>query len=440
MEVYHIFRGYDVRGIFNKDLTVDVMARIGMAIATYAPANYAVGGDGRGSTPPLKEALIAGLTAAGVDVYDIGTIPIGAAMYSTLHLGYGMAYVTASHLPPEWNGVKLSRPHGDLMVGPDIYAIRDLYMNPSKLRKADYASVGRWARLDILPEYVSFLRKQVKSSGLKIVVDCGNGVASLVAPLVLRDAGHEVLCLNCDIDPRFPARGSEPSPEAVEELRRTVVEVGADFGVAFDGDGDRTLYVDDKGRILTAEQAGIIMLKGGERGDVVANVECSMTIDDYVKSYGGRIFRVPVGRTYIVREVSKRNAVLGVESSGHYVVRRNTNMDDGLLTLVHFTDCVASLGEPLSESVPPSYPILRSKVEVGDEAKFKIVEKIKEKMLAEYDRVETIDGVRVDFDEGWVLIRPSNTEPVIRVTVEGRTREIAEKLLRKYAELVKKSK
>ncbi len=435
--VRHIFRAYDVRGIFNKDLTVDVMARIGMAIATYAPCTYAVGGDGRGSTPALKRALIAGLIAAGADVLDIGTVPIGAAMYSTLHLGKGMAYVTASHLPPEWNGVKLSRPGGDLMVGPDIYAIRDLFFDPSRLRRVSYADVGKVSQFDVLPEYTSFLRRQMKSSGLKIVVDCGNGVASLAVPRLLRDAGHEVVCLNCDLDPRFPARGSEPTPEAVSKLRRIVVEEGADFGVAFDGDGDRTLFVDEKGNVLTAEQAGVVMLIGGERGDVVANVECSMIIDDYVKRHGYRVFRVPVGRTYMVREVVKRNAVLGVESSGHYVVRRNANMDDGLMTLVHFVDSVAYIGKPISEVVPPAYPILRRKLEVGDDLKFEIVNSLKRKLEREYGEVETIDGVRVDLDEGWVLIRPSNTEPVIRVTVEGRSKDAAERLLERFVNMVK---
>lgn len=435
----HIFRAYDIRGIFNKELTPEVMARIGSAVGSYAPSPYAVGGDTRGSTPVLKTALIAGLLSAGVDVYDIGTTPIGAALYSTLRKGLGMAYVTGSHLPPEWNGVKLSRPGGDLMVGRDIYSIREIFLEDERISRSSHIDVGRRLRMDVLPEYVLFLKKKARGGSLRIVVDCGNGAASLVVPALLRDLGHEVYAINCDVDPRFPARGSEPEPEKLGELSRSIKDFRADFGVAFDGDGDRTLFFDERGRPLTAEQAAVVMLEGGGRGDVVANVECSMMLEEYVRSYGGRIFWVPVGRTFMIKELNNRGAILGVESSGHYVVWRNYNMDDGILTLLYFAEAVHNLGREISEVVPRTYPQTKIRIKVDDRVKFALIEKLREKMLKEYGKVDTTDGIRVDLGRGWTLIRPSNTEPLIRITVEAYDEKLLKKLRDNFEKLVRET-
>ena len=437
-DVSHIFRRYDIRGVFNKDLNVEIMARIGVAVANFHRADYVVGGDGRGSTIPLKLALISGLLSAGADVTDIGVVPIGAAIYANLRLRKAMAYVTASHLPPEWNGVKLSRSNGDLIVGEGVYAIRKLFYSDSRLERARYDGVGKLSKLDILPSYMDFLSEQMESSNLRIVVDCGNGVASLVAPYVLRENSHEVYCVNCDVDPRFPGRGSEPTLENIKELEDAAKKFKANFGVAFDGDGDRTIFVDEQGVPLTAEQAAIVMLEGGEFGDIVANVECSMVLEEYVKSHGKKVYRVPVGRTFMVNKMKETGAVLGVESSGHYVVRRGINYDDGLLTLVHFADAVASLEKPISKIVPQVYPLLRDKVPVNDRIKFELMEHFKEKLKAEYGDVETVDGVRVNFENSWILVRPSNTEPIIRLTAEAQTKEKALELLRKFKALLVK--
>ena len=268
-----------------------------------------------------------------------------------------------------------------------------------------------------------------------MVVDCGNGAAALVAPRLLRDAGHEVYAINSDIDPRFPGRGSEPTPDKLKELSEEVVKRGAHFGVAFDGDGDRTVFVDERGRVLTAEQAAVAMLEGMGYGDVVANVECSMALEEAVKAHGYKVKWVPVGRTFMVREIARSDAVLGVESSGHYVVWRNLNMDDGLLTLLYFAEAAAKLGR-ISEVIPPQYPAVRLKVDVPDEVKFEVVERLREELAGRYNTV-AIDGVKVFMEDAWVLVRASNTEPVIRVTCEARDPGKAKALAEEYARWVK---
>ncbi len=426
----HIFRAYDIRGIFGRDLTPEIMARIGGAISNYYISEYAVGGDIRFSTEVLKKALISGLISAGSSVVDIGAVPIGVAMFSTKNLGYAMAYVTASHLPPEWNGVKLSRRGGDLMLGGDIYRIRDIFLG--EISWEGLKGIGYYRQQNIVPQYISFLKSLTKEGKLRIVVDCGNGASALIVPQLLRDLGHVVYTVNCDIDPRFPGRGSEPSPENISDLSRSVVEYRADFGVAFDGDGDRTIFTDEMGRPLSAEQAAIVMLEGIEKGNIVANVECSMILEDYVREYGGSVTRVPVGRAYMVKEMANGDYVLGVESSGHYVTYRNANMDDGIVTLLYFTEAIMNIGKPISSVVPQVPYRKRIKVEMDDKLKFKVVELLARALEEEYGNITTTDGVRVDFDYGWILIRPSNTEPLIRITVEAKSQGKVDELVRKF--------
>lgn len=433
----HIFRAYDIRGIYGKDLTPDIMARIGGATSNYLRTTYAVGSDFRFSSPTLKSALISGLTGAGSDVVDIGAVPIGLAMYSTKHLGYGMAYVTASHLPPEWNGVKLSGPNARLMYNQDVFAIRDIFLEGVKW--AGIGAMGRYSRRDVVGEYTDFVKKTVSmKGGLKILLDCGNGATSILVPQLLRDLGHTVYTINCDVDSRFPGRGSEPSPDRLRQVAELVAGGGFDFGVAFDGDGDRTVFIDDEGRILSSEQAAIIMLKGNGMGNVVANVECSSILEKFVREHGKSVKRVPVGRTYMVLEMEKGDYALGVESSGHYVAYRNANMDDGILTLMYFAEAVEKLGARVSEEVVPMPYRKKIKLEVGDEKKFEIVSRLKEALSRRYDRVDTIDGVRVDLDGGWILVRPSNTEPIIRITIEGDTEEKLGEIERVFMEEIKK--
>ncbi|MCX8180745.1 MAG: hypothetical protein N3E41_05170 [Thermofilaceae archaeon] len=419
--IENIFRLYDIRGVYGEDLSPEIFARIGIALSRYARGTYAVGMDGRSSSPPLLHALISGIISGGSNVVDVGLVPIGAIMYATLHKRFAAAYVTASHLPWRWNGVKLFKSGGDPIVADEIQKIKELFFSNLNLENP-----GSYSRIDILPEYESFLLSRTESSGLKIVLDCGNGAAALVAPRILRDAGHEVYAINADVDPRFPGRGSEPLPERLSDLRNEVVKRRAHFGVAFDGDGDRTVYVDESGSVLTAEQAAVVMLEGMGYGDVVANVECSMQLEKMVRERGHRILWVPVGRTFMVREIARSGAILGVESSGHYVVWKNMNMDDGLLTMLYFTESVAKVGK-VSEVVPPQYPIVRTKVHVPDELKFKVVEALRRELEHRYEII-AIDGLKVVIDDSWVLIRASNTEPLVRITSEAKDWDTARRL------------
>ncbi|MEM4810360.1 MAG: hypothetical protein QXS92_00435, partial [Thermofilum sp.] len=214
-------------------------------------------------------------------------------------------------------------------------------------------------------------------------------------------------------------RGSEPTAEATSYLGDLVRRFQADVGVAFDGDGDRVIFYDEKGRPLTPEQAAVVMIKGHNVRRVIANVECSWLLDRFVKETGGTVERVPVGRIYIIYKSIEGYGGLGVESSGHYVTYEGANLDDGVASLLYFLEAVSALGGPVSSHVPPTPLARRLKLHVGDEMKFVIVERMKERLSSKYRDTTTIDGVRVDLEEGWFLVRPSNTEPVVRVTIEA---------------------
>lgn len=414
----NIFRAYDIRGIFGKDLTPDVAALIGGALSNFEKSEYCVCHDVRFSSPVLSKGLIAGLTGAGSNVVDAGVGPIGMAIFASKHLGYHVAYVTASHLPPEWNGFKLFRGGGEPICLGDIEKIRRIVENGVKWSGLD--SYGRVRSREILPEYYEFLHKIGNhKGGLKVVVDCGNGTASLVVPSLLRDLGYEVYTVNCDVDPRFPARGSEPTPENTGYMENVIKAYKADLGVSFDGDGDRVIFFDERGRALTPEQSAVVMLNALGKADVAANVECSSIVDRAVAGRGGKVVRVPVGRIYMILDAVKSGVELGVESSGHFVAYKGINLDDGIVSLLFMLETAEKLGKPLSSFAPPMPPVRKLKLEVPDERKFALIEALKEKYMNEFDKVTTLDGVRVDTENGWFLIRASNTEPVVRVTIEA---------------------
>jgi phosphomannomutase len=416
----HIFRAYDIRGVYGKDLTPEAFLRVGAALARWSD-RFFVCSDTRLSSPPLRLALSAGLLGAGASVVDAGEGPIGLAIYASKHLRYSVGYVTASHLPYEWNGLKLYYPGG---VPISLEKLEELWRQASGTLSWKASREARYERASYLESYMEFLRRLPRESGgLKVVVDCGNGAASLVVPELLRELGYQVVAVNCDVDPVFSVRGSEPTPEATSYLGDLVQKFGGDLGVAFDGDGDRVIFYDEKGRALAPEQVAVVMINGHRVKKVVANVECSSLIDRYVEGIGGSVERVPVGRIYIIYKSLDGVEGLGVESSGHFVTYSGANLDDGIASLLYLLEALRKLGGKLSSHVPPMPLSKRLKFEVGDERKFEIVEKLKESLASRYEKVVTVDGVRVDLSEGWFLVRPSNTEPVIRVTLEAESEE-----------------
>lgn len=449
----HIFRAYDIRGIFNDDLYPETMLKIGLALGTYAgergEKSVIVGNDIRTTSPLLSNALISGLLSSGIDVTNAGTTPFGVCAFSGWRLKKDIvAYVTASHLPPEWNGVKLYTGEGIGFSAAENEKIRDIVLD-GKGMEVSWSKVGNHREVDLRAEYIEWIAERFDRDifkGKKIVLDCGNGSMGLVALDVMKRVNLKAEALFSNPDPSFPNRPSEPTDASLGTLKAEVKRKRADFGAAFDGDGDRVAIVDDSGRMLSADQCGVIIAKElleARKGTVLANVECSMLVERELERLGGKIERIPVGHTFLTMEASKRNAVLGIESSGHYVIPSFFPFDDAMIIPLKIAEILVKTRRKLSGLVDelPQFPKVRKNLQCDDDAKFEVMRVLAERLAKEYgaDRINTMDGIRIDLEEGgeegWVLIRASNTSPLIRVTVEGATEEIKEKLMEEFVEV-----
>ncbi|MDY6766424.1 MAG: hypothetical protein SVW77_03575 [Candidatus Nanohaloarchaea archaeon] len=425
MPLEDIFRAYDVRGAVPAELDEDVMRRIGAGFARRVRGDadrIVVGRDVRPSSPALQEALMQGVVAEDVSVIDAGLVPYGPVLFHARANGLPSAYITASHLEEGNNGVKFAHPDGTGYVQEENDAVRQAApaQDPAGASRAE-VEAG-----DILPAYRDHLLQGVQLEGMDVVVDPGNGAASVIAADVFWKAGASTECMHCDPDGTFPNRPSDVTAENLAAVREVVADGGQDLGVAYDGDADRLAVIDDTGRVLSAEETAAIVMQHilpEDGGPVVANVECSRLIEDVAQEYGVEVVRTRVGHSYLFREVLDRDAALGVEKSRHMAVPRVFPLDDAVAASLAVAEAVRHLDRPLSAAVDdlPSYYRDRISFETPPAHKFDIVEELAADLQGEYDDTDTIDGVRVDLDRGWVLIRASNTSPVIRLTVEAET-------------------
>ncbi len=440
-----IFRAYDVRGIYGEDLTEDVFQKIGFVLGK-KKEKFLVGQDIRKSGKRLAMALISGLNSAGArKVFFCGKSSFGLCFFSGSSLKVDKTlYVSASHLPPEWNGLKINFGNGLPISSKEIEKIRNEVLKIEK-KKINFKK-PKFEKVNLKKDYIKTLIEKfplLKNCGLKIVLDCGNGSTSLVAPQIFKKFGFNVVELFCDPDPNFPNRPSEPTFEATEKLRKMVLKEKADFGVAFDGDGDRGVIIDDKGRYLRGEQVGILlakeMLKEKQRKKIVKTVACSMAIEEELRPLGAKIIEVPVGHTFVVSRANKEGALIGIEESSHIVMPDYFVFDDAILIPLKVAEILIKSRKKLSKLVDEikNYPFKEITFECPDEKKFKVVEKLSFDFKRKYKEVNTLDGVKISLDFGWVLIRASNTSPKIRLYVEAKNEKKFENLREKFSKILK---
>ena len=422
-----VFREYDVRGVVDTDLDFSFVYDLGRSVGTYARERgvktMTVGRDCRLSSDTYGRAMGQGLTSAGIDVLDVGLCATPMLYFSIRHLhADGGVMVTGSHNPPEFNGFKICI-GPDTIYGQQIQTLREI-MEGGRY----HTGSGKFSRTDISRSYEDTLFHNVTiGKGLHIAVDGGNGVGGLFAVPLLERFGCAVSSIYCEPDGSFPNHFPDPTvPDNLAEIIALVKEKKADFGVAYDGDADRMAVVDDSGRTLTPEEASYIILSEllkTRKGPIIANVECSRVIDKIAEKFKSKVVRVPVGHTFLMQAVHKERAVFGVEKSGHYTLPFLFPFDDAL-AISYYAACVISRREgklsKLMEEIP-KFPFGRFSYACPDSKKFQVIENIKKKLSAEYKNVNTMDGVRIDLKNGWVLFRASNTGPVIRLTVEADT-------------------
>ena len=422
-----LFRAYDIRGIVGEALTPEMVYHLGRAFAAEALANnlsqVTVAADGRLSSPSLKENLIKGLLHGGVDVQDIGYLPTPVLYFATYHTDSQTGImITGSHNPANYNGFKMVMAGNTLAEG-EIQALKH------RMLQQDYSQGdGTLSRADVSTRYRKRIQDDIQlGRRLKIVVDCGNGIAGNIAPALLEQLGCEVIPLYCEVDGNFP--NHHPDPGKLKNLRDCITEVqnhGADIGLAFDGDGDRVGVVTASGDVIYPDRLMMLfaedVLQRNPGCEIIYDVKCSRLLHDTIFSKGGKPTMWKTGHSLIKRKMKSTGALLAGEMSGHiFFKERWFGFDDGLYSAARLLEILANTNRSLDD-IFTHYPINIStpelNIDVNDETKFHIVSQLQQQSYPEGE-VSKIDGLRVDYPDGWGLVRASNTTPVLVLRFEA---------------------
>jgi phosphomannomutase len=433
-----IFRAYDIRGVVDVDLDESVYTLLGQAVGTIflgqGRRSIAVARDARLSSPRFQAALIAGLRATGIDVVDIGEVPTPVMYFAVEHLGLDAgAIVSASHNPPAYNGLKLRRSHPSF--GSEPLSSDDVQEVGRVALAGSFASgSGAISQADVSDAYVASACRLLPFAGKppRVVLDGGNGVGGPIGLRTYQALGLDVVPLFIEPDGRFPNHHPDPlKPENLQHLIAAVREHGADIGIALDGDGDRLGVVDGQGQIVFADRYLIALatyLLGQRKGHVVFDVKCSAVLPQAVAALGGTPVMWKTGYSSISTKMRELDAVLGGELSGHtFATYPGHYFDDGTFAGAHLLYALAQMGATLRAALAP-YPDLPSidegRVHFAEDQKFRVIDYVRDRFAGTYP-VFDIDGVRVDFGDGWGLVRASNTEPAITTRFEAGTIERA---------------
>ena len=436
----NIFRAYDIRGVYGEDLTKENAELIGKTYGTYMINNgvnsLVVGMDSREHSPILKEGLINGLVSTGVKVIDLGLVTTPIYYYSrVLYNVKPGIMITASHNPPKYNGFKINTYGEDRMFGDEIQRFREL------LEAGNFLSGnGSVEKRNPVDEYVKDIVSKCKIGNrkIKVVIDCGNGTAGIVAKKIFEEIGCEVIGLYCDIDPKQPNHIADPAEaENLQDLIKTVKETNADVGLSFDGDADRIGLVDELGNIMFGDLYQIIMLreeilKKYTGIKIPVEVKCTYSLFEEAEKLGGKPYYHKTGNSFFYHTMMNEDIPMTGEMSGHIFWKDNYyGFDDGIYSGCRFVRMLSNTNKKCSQLLDgvKRYPITPEiKIETTDDEKFKQVEKVLNYFKSKGENVIDVDGVRVIFKNGWGLIRASNTSPSLSMRCEAKTQEELEKI------------
>jgi phosphomannomutase/phosphoglucomutase len=438
----HIFREYDIRGYHETELTDEVATGIGRAFGSVirreGGTRVALGEDVRPSSARLAAATARGMMAAGLTVERVHVVPTPALYYAVAARGLdGGVQITGSHNPPEFNGFKMTKKKLPLF-GREIQQMREMIEAGSLETGA-----GAWSERPVLDEYRVMLIERLSSpKGLKVVMDCGNGCAGTVVPETFRRMGHDVTPLFAELDGRFPNHLPDPTvPELLVDLIAKVKSTGADLGIGFDGDADRIGAVDGNGRIVFGDQLLALLardvLTRVPGAEIIFDVKCSQGLPEDILAHGGHPVMWKTGHSLIKSRLHETGAPLAGEMSGHMFFSEGYyGFDDALFAAGRLLRYVAATGKSLAElvdSIPQYYATPEMRLACPEERKFEVVAALKQEFAGEHHVID-IDGVRVEFGDGWGLVRASNTQPALVVRFEARTPERLEEIRARFME------
>ncbi len=445
-----LFGTNGIRGLVNVELTPEMAIKVGCAIGTFfGRKNLLLGFDARTSGSMLAKAVISGLTSTGCNVFFAGMAPTPALQFAVKnHKMDGGVIITASHNPPEYNGIKVIWSDGIETSHEQETEIEDIYFD-NKLVFAPWDNLGTVCDLpEINNEYVQAIKKHVNTKKIvekhfHVVVDAANSVGGLTAPQLLRELGCKVTTLNANIDGTFPGRLPEPRPESLEDLSSIVKAIGADMGVAFDGDADRSIFTDENGTIYWGDKTFAVVIKQflikNPGAKIVTPVSSSTLIKDTVQAYKGELIWTKVGSVTVSQKMKELDAKLGGEENGGIFYGPHQAVRDGAMTTSLLLDIMAQNGKKLSALVAeqPQYFIEKGKIECADNKKELLLREIINQVKGE--NINTLDGVKIWFnDNSAILIRPSGTEPVFRLYAEAKNQEKALRLVEDYTLMLQK--
>jgi phosphomannomutase/phosphoglucomutase len=443
-----VFREYDIRGVAGTDLTEETVGLVARALGTQVKAaggsRVVVGRDVRLSGPAFHRAALAGLTATGCDVVDLGVVPTPLTYFAAQTLDvHGLCMITGSHNPPEYNGMKIG-------VGPTTLYGEAIQEILRLVQRGQFASgAGQVTTHDIVTPYQDYVAKNLQPGRrrLKVVVDAGNGTGGIAVPIFER-LGFTVVPLFLEPDGRFPNHHPDPTVEKnLEHLKAKVLETGADLGIAYDGDSDRVGAVDEKGQVLWGDQLMILFSRAilAERpgAAIVGEVKCSFTLYDDIARHGGRAIMWKAGHSLIKAKMKEEHAELAGEMSGHiFFGHRWLGFDDGIYASGRLLELLSRTAAPMSTllaDVPRTFSTPELRVDCPEDKKFELVRRAQAWFAARYQAI-TVDGVRVVFPDGWGLVRASNTQPILvlrfEATSEARLGEIRKLVEEQVARLL----
>ncbi|NOK19160.1 phosphomannomutase/phosphoglucomutase [Corallococcus carmarthensis] len=436
----HIFREYDIRGLVDKDLTIEVVELLGLGLGTMirrkGGTSIVVGRDCRESSTRFRDALAKGLTATGLDVYDVGVVPTPLTYFAANTLPVdGLAMITGSHNPKEFNGFKIGAGK-TTFHGPEIKELRRL------IEAKDFATSnkpGKVTPFDIITPYNHFIQQTVKvgRKGMKIVIDAGNGTGGAIAVPLFESMGFDVVPLFCEMDADFPNHHPDPTVvENLQDLIKKVKEVKAEVGIAYDGDSDRIGVIDDQGNVLWGDQLMVLfsryVLKESPGAAIIGEVKCSYTMYDDIAKHGGRPIMWKAGHSLIKSKMKEEHAELAGEMSGHiFFKHRYFGFDDAVYASARLLEILTHEKQSMSQllsDVPKTFASPELRFDTTEEKKFAMVKRATEILRDAGHKVVDVDGVRVTFPDGWGLIRASNTQPILvlryEASTEARVKEI----------------
>ncbi len=441
-----LFGTNGVRGVFSEDFTLEFVHDLVLAISTYfKEGRILVGYDGRDSSVVVSKLVCSTLNYAGLDCHLAGLIPTPCLEFATKALGYnGGIMITASHNPPEYNGIKPVASDGVEVSREDEKVIEDIFFKKNwKHNSSTWGSTKNDDRA--VQTYLDGIKSQVdvskiKSRKLKVVLDLGNGAQSVTAIKLCEQLECEIITINREIDGSFSGRGPEPTPYNLQELSSAVVKNNANLGIAFDGDGDRSILCDNEGMLLSGDKSALLLsnylLKKNPNSKVVTCMNSGNSIDEIVTQTNSTVIRTKVGSIEVSRKMITENALLGFEENGGFMFGKHNHVRDGGMTLALLLELLASSNKSMSDELATLPPSFTTKDKIL--CKKEDADRIMSKLLAEFPNADTVDGIKIVFNKkNWVMVRPSGTEPIIRIFAESDSEKNLKALMKEYTQKIK---